>query len=78
MNRGSDYSLGVHAFDTEPLAGLPRLRALRLEGFEEPSLRGLPPSMRVLRMLGGTQNVDLFWDKNPPRNMFATLPEPCR
>jgi hypothetical protein len=71
---------GIHPFDTQQLAGLTRLHTLRLEGFDEPGLLGLPPSLRTLHVLGGGKHI-YFFDKQAiilPRCMFGMLPEHCR
>lgn len=64
-------SFGCHTFDTERLAALGRLTQLVLRGFEEPCLWGLPPSLRVLRVLGGRLNETLHDPVRFPRHMFA-------
>lgn len=38
--------------DTLPFERMPRLEALALDGFSEANLRGLPPSLRTLRVCG--------------------------
>ena len=61
-----DYARNEHLqgpqphFDTAPLAQLPRLARLELQGFSSFDLRGLPPSLRCLRTVGDASLTDEF------------------
>ena len=65
----------VHSadIDTLPFAGLPALEALVLDGCGEVDLRGLPPSLRTLRVFAETY----FVEEDLPGGSLA-IPQGCR
>lgn len=73
-----DYARNEHLqgpqphFDTAPLAQLPRLARLELQGFSSFDLRGLPPSLRCLRAVGDASLTDEF-----PAPETWRIPDAC-
>ena len=74
-----DYARNEHLqgpqphFDTAPLAQLPRLARLELRGFSGFDLRGLPPSLRWLQVIGRLRYSADAW---PAVEAWA-VPESC-